>query len=544
VLLAGIGWWVVRHAHLYAAIGYDDAFITFRHSFNLVHGHGPVYNAGEHVEGTSSLLFAVLLAIPIALGVAPLAAAKFFGVAAFVAMAWIAYATVASVAPYGRRLLGLVAAIIVAATTPLAYFAQSGLETTLYACLLALGVLLLARGDRPPWPTRSGQPGRARAREPEAGRTRPEWVTAMGLVAMARPEGVFFFPIFLVLDAVRRLPQGRRAALHAVLRAAAVFALVFGPVLLFRLAFFHAWMPNTVTAKRGGLERFAEVHELSALWNVASTGNAPAMIKDHLGHLGLSAPLLLAGLSQRKTAFTTSVCLATGVSCALLVVWSDGDWMGHDRLLTPAMEPLAVAVALGLGALIYRSPPKRLAERFGALVPTALIGYLAADASCYESTYSWPHGENSAYLQWLGSTLQSVRRDGDVLATDMAGILPYYAEFETVDIFGLCDRHIAQHGTRSGPMGRLDMAYVIARRPTYYLFNFTSEIADLYRNPALADQTNDYWAVITPQYTKYTGADRKLLLVRRERPDLEGLTTALGATLVDPRDELRRLGQW
>ena len=38
----------------------DDGFITLRYAWNLVHGHGPVFNPGEHVLGASSSLHLLL----------------------------------------------------------------------------------------------------------------------------------------------------------------------------------------------------------------------------------------------------------------------------------------------------------------------------------------------------------------------------------------------------------------------------------------------------------------------------------------------------
>lgn len=47
---------------------FDDAFITYRYSYNLASGHGLVYNPGEKVMGTAPL-FAVLASIPALLSV-------------------------------------------------------------------------------------------------------------------------------------------------------------------------------------------------------------------------------------------------------------------------------------------------------------------------------------------------------------------------------------------------------------------------------------------------------------------------------------------
>lgn len=47
---------------------FDDAYITFRYVENLVAGDGFVYNKGEHVLGTTTPLFTLLLSIVRVLG--------------------------------------------------------------------------------------------------------------------------------------------------------------------------------------------------------------------------------------------------------------------------------------------------------------------------------------------------------------------------------------------------------------------------------------------------------------------------------------------
>jgi hypothetical protein len=41
----------------------DDSYIFYRYASNWAAGHGLVYNVGEHVEGFSSLLWTMLLAV-------------------------------------------------------------------------------------------------------------------------------------------------------------------------------------------------------------------------------------------------------------------------------------------------------------------------------------------------------------------------------------------------------------------------------------------------------------------------------------------------
>ena len=47
----------------FGGVSVDDAFITFRYAANWAAGLGPVYNAGEHVEGYSNFLWLCVLSL-------------------------------------------------------------------------------------------------------------------------------------------------------------------------------------------------------------------------------------------------------------------------------------------------------------------------------------------------------------------------------------------------------------------------------------------------------------------------------------------------
>ncbi|MBK8619703.1 MAG: hypothetical protein IPN96_22000 [Anaerolineales bacterium] len=42
---------------------FDDAMISMRYAYNLAHGLGPVWNAGEHVEGFTNPLWVGIMAL-------------------------------------------------------------------------------------------------------------------------------------------------------------------------------------------------------------------------------------------------------------------------------------------------------------------------------------------------------------------------------------------------------------------------------------------------------------------------------------------------
>ena len=60
----------------------DDAFISFRYAQNLNDGHGLVFNPGERVEGYSNLLWVLLTAFGMKLGLTRLLWARILGTGA------------------------------------------------------------------------------------------------------------------------------------------------------------------------------------------------------------------------------------------------------------------------------------------------------------------------------------------------------------------------------------------------------------------------------------------------------------------------------
>ena len=63
VALAALVGFAAYQVHSFWSNGVDDAFITYRYADNLRAGKGLVFNPGERVEGTSSLLFTIMLAV-------------------------------------------------------------------------------------------------------------------------------------------------------------------------------------------------------------------------------------------------------------------------------------------------------------------------------------------------------------------------------------------------------------------------------------------------------------------------------------------------
>ncbi len=128
---------------------FDDSYITLRYAANVSNGLGFVYNLGERVWGTTTPLFALLLA----------GAAKLFGAEA---LPWVA-AGIGVVASVGT-VVATAWTLRRSAVEPAAYWlylgalaclpvfvgsSVSGMETSLVVCLMALSLGLYASGSLP-----------------------------------------------------------------------------------------------------------------------------------------------------------------------------------------------------------------------------------------------------------------------------------------------------------------------------------------------------------------------------------------------------------
>jgi hypothetical protein len=62
----------------------DDAFISFRYARHLADGLGPVWSAGNRVEGYTNFGWVLILAGAIKVGISPIAASRALGLVASV----------------------------------------------------------------------------------------------------------------------------------------------------------------------------------------------------------------------------------------------------------------------------------------------------------------------------------------------------------------------------------------------------------------------------------------------------------------------------
>lgn len=443
LLLAVVLGLSAAHAAAYGK-PFEDSFITFRYVDNLLAGHGLAFNPGERVEGFTSFGWVMVLAGARLAGLslprfAPLLSGA-FGLG-LIALTALAARRLMRPSPY----LWLAPPLLLAAFGTWAYWSATGMETSCFAFVVGLAVLLAARSG---------------------GRNALGAGLMLGVASLLRPEGAGYFAVVVV--ALATLPAARRSLVQLCLG----FAVLFLPWFAWRWSYFGYPFPNTYYAKATG----AAGHLWAGLFQTEHFLTL---------HLLWAVPVALY-LIVKSDGASRWVRLAAGVcagACADVLLVG-GDSFAFYRFFLPAL-PWALLILVE-GA---REAGRRLAARRAALsrraAPLAALATALYAAVCFGAAFVPPltltgsDGEpmvqkvrevadiNAQYFI-VGRWLRQHAPAGSTIAVNAAGIVPYESGLATIDMLGLNDVHIAHHAvTTHGALGheKHDAAYVLSRRP-------------------------------------------------------------------------------
>ncbi len=379
--------------------------MLLRYSRNLAHGYGIVWNVGEGpVDGATDFLFMVLVAAAHRLGASLEGAAQGIGLFAHAAATLLIYLG-------GRRFFGASPSV---ALVPSVFFALGPGLRHLAACygtplftLFAAVAWLLALG----------------LAEAEARLDRPAlaFATALLLLGLARPEGVFLGAFMLMAVLVARRGSGARAILRPYL---AVFLTVGLAFFLWRWTYFGYPLPNPFYAKGAGPLHW---HSFRASWRDLWRLTFP---------LGVLLPLGLFFKASRRSTLLVLFPVAA-FACLWVLVSDEANYVMRFRApLLPLVLVSGLAAWLALTARLPRPRP--------ALgVTLALAAALALGVWQHERYDSAVHPRMGLYEAAV--MLSSYAPRGFSLVTTEAGLLPFYSQWRAVDAWGLNDPWIAHH---------------------------------------------------------------------------------------------------
>lgn len=406
----------------------DDAFISLRYAWNLAHGQGFVFNPGERVEGYSNPSWTLLAALFITLGIEPLVALKWFGVACVGVLPAVAWASSRQLGLSARW--ALIPAALCAVDLNIAFWAPNGLEAPLWTLLLAAFPGLLARR----WTTGERFPASA----------------LMGAALyVTRPEAPLFVAPALLFEAYRAARDRSRR------KSAFVWAATLGVPCLswlgFRMVYYGDWVANTYYVKASDGFHPDIFKKYLASWLVVNAPMTGAL-------LALSAPLALRTVGGRLSLAALGIQL-------LFVLRAGGDWMAQNRFWGPAVPLAGYVIATGAASLaeLFVARGQALAPRF---VLAAVVLPLLPQAWRHLSLelLYLDNGKPSVVARWEGNTKRTIDRvrgafrtgvpdrvarvleyvpDGATLAHSEIGLLAYVSDNPILDAFGLVDRRLS-----------------------------------------------------------------------------------------------------
>lgn len=398
----------------------DDAFVSLRYSDRLLHGLGLTWTDGERVEGYSNLLWVLGCALLGALGLDLVTAARALGALCTAAALWH-LAAAARPTDLRTSLFAALAPLLVASSGTVMAWTLSGLEGPMLLLWLAWGCRNLTQAL-------AAQPRTANWRA----RTLVRCSVPFALACFTRPDSPIWVAGTGTALGLAAMGSGFRVALSRTTWFVLLPLLAFCGQLVFRLAYYGEWVPNTAYVK--------------AQFDPGSGAQGLDYVMAALGALrGVTVPALVgtALLALHRTTRPLAAVLALPAALWLAYLATiGGDHFPGYRLLHGALAPLALLA--GLAAMHV--------ARAGSHWCWAALLFLVPAASGVQVSRDDPRFVEVKHeiWEWRGKVVGEALarafagREQPRLAVDAAGVVPFYSRLPALDMLGLCDRTIAK----------------------------------------------------------------------------------------------------
>jgi len=436
VLLVTVGF--VLHARAWSFLC-DDAFISFRYAANLAEHGSLAFNVHidppERVEGYTNFLWVVVLAASAAVGVAPPTMAPLLtmlgAAAAIAAVTWlirVARRRLSGAAVGGLSAVDLIPAAVLVAQPELMVWAHSGLESSAAAALV---VAAMAAWLDERLRTSAGLAAAAILTRPDAALPIATcglaWLAVVGAPQVLRDRA-----------ALERVPWRRLGA------AAAIFVVPIGAHLLWRHAYYGAWVPNTWAVKAFG--------------RLLRDTNGVAYVDAWFQ--GVRPWVLLALLPWLRPRHAIVV-----VPAAAMIAygwWVGGDFMAYSRFfVVPTVLVAGAGGWLLADAAAWVSRRRPASER---VIGTVVVALGLAWSMAMANTARARHAADAEEGGWIDGRWEGVHamdtfakaglgagawmRENlppeTLITVGAAGAGPYASGLQVVDAYGLVDPHIAR----------------------------------------------------------------------------------------------------
>jgi hypothetical protein len=417
----------------------DDVHITLRHSVNLAHGNGLVYNPGERLLGASSPVYAALLALFVPIFSNAVVPAIYLWPVTLAAAALLAHRLV------GRGPLGIVAGVVLCTDPGLSPIV--GMETTFYAAVL-FSVLALF----------------------EAGRLEAT-AFLLGLLPMVRPDGIFLVAAVVLVWVFEHRSSLDRAFLVRNARLAGIFVAPLAVWCVFATAYYGSPLPNSFVAK---------YFQSKLTWWFTDSITWRFLFEERLEQLRYRLLTGVAVVGAVVAFFRWDRVL--GSAALFIVLYVTAYWVsrvpGYPNYFFPVFGMMTVLGFRGLGVLsgllaerlrVHFARPVFVRARLGAAAVAAFVSFVLVFRDSNFQLFSpvGPPNQDMAYVKIARYMKDHVPRAASVAAMEI-GIIGYYSGSKIVDFAGLVSKGVmpaVAAGDRRYVLEAFRPDYVVARCP-------------------------------------------------------------------------------
>lgn len=380
----------------------DDVFITYAYSRNIAEGRGFVFNPGEHIQGTTTPLYTLLISGVYFLTHDLLHAGNLLSAILLAITCVLSFMLTRDHLPlYGR-----IGVSLILATSPLIYV-SFGMETLLYCTLLLLAL----------WRWERGKPYEA--------------ILAAAALTWTRADGVVLGGTLWLVAAWESWQANQEASFISRLRGlpyvlGLVYAAAIAPWYLFAWAYFDTPLPNTFGAKQASFEGIQFLKDGWNWWKTFYWHNNPLSV-------GAFLLIIIGGWRVLKIKPLRPVPLWAGFYLTGYTILNVTAFWYYTPLFT------ILVVLAGFGAAGLVQPTSLLVNRkkamlfYVASIVVSLSGVLAILRS---QDFADPPPRTTTY-KVLGQWVEAHTPTNATLLVGDLGVMGYYAQRHTIDSPGL-----------------------------------------------------------------------------------------------------------
>ena len=420
-LLAGIAIAIRLMMLLWTHSTTEDALITLRYAENIAHGNGFVYNSGQHVLGTTTPLYTLVLALFEFLHLNALAAGKFLNIAADGITVYLISDILLRL---GRPRSGWIAALLYATASTSVNISIGGMETGLVTlfCTLAIAFYMKQNNDG--------------------------LFASLAILFLLRIDGLLLGVILLaaVFYRDKRLP----------IRSALLALGIVLPWLIFTTVYFGSPIPASMVAKLTVYNR---------------------LITENLPNLSTFRTQFYAGPVQVVTTLLFVVGLITVIRKERSLVFAAG-WLilyfgvmfvskvpAFGWYFLPPLPIYYVLVGIGISSLFPQSSRSKMNFRVSSVALLILGIPLVYHGKSIARDITNAQNLEDGVRRPIGEWLAGHNKEGDTVLLEPIGYIGYYSKLNVIDMVGLVSPEVLPYYRTQyqNPLGEM----VDKFRPSY-----------------------------------------------------------------------------